>query len=297
MELHRKGIILAGGYGTRLAPLTSAISKQLMPIYDKPMIYYPLSTLMLSGLRDILLITNPNDKNIFYSLLGDGSKWGINISYTIQYKPEGLAQAFLIGEKFLSNSKCCLILGDNLFYGSQLTQKLNKVASNKLGSTIFAYSVKDPERYGLVSFDKNGKAINLDEKPNNPKTKYAVPGLYFYDETVVERAKKIKKSDRGEYEITTLNQMYLNDGLLQVEILGRGVAWLDTGTFDSLNDASTFIRTLENRQGLKVGCPEEIAWRNGWIDDNQLEKLAQPLLKSTYGDYLLDILSKSLMTH
>lgn len=293
MESHRKGIILAGGSGTRLAPLTSALSKQLMPIYDKPMIYYPLSTLMLSGIRDILLITNPIDKNIFYNLLGDGTKWGINISYAVQYKPEGLAQAFLIGEEFLSNSRSCLILGDNLFYGSELIQKLRRVTSNDLGGTIFAYSVKDPERYGVVSFDKNGKAINLDEKPKNPETNCAVTGLYFYDETAVERAKQIKKSERGEYEITSLNQMYLNDGLLQVERLGRGVAWLDTGTFDSLNDASTFIRTLENRQGLKVGCPEEIAWRNGWIDDNQLEELAQLLLKSTYGNYLLDILSKS----
>lgn len=285
----KKGIILAGGSGTRLYPLTKVISKQLMPIYDKPMIYYPLSTLMLAGIKDILVITTPRDNESFKTLLGDGSQWGIKISYKVQPSPDGLAQAFIIGEEFINSEGCVLILGDNIFYGHDLS-KLVKIATQKEnGATIFAYYVKDPERYGIVEFDKNRKAISLEEKPEKPKSNFAVTGLYFYDKNVVEYAKSIKPSARGELEITDLNKMYLEKGNLKVETLGRGYAWLDTGTHESLLQAASFVETVQDRQGLKIACPEEIAYNLGYINKEQLKELAKPLAKNEYGQYLLAI--------
>jgi glucose-1-phosphate thymidylyltransferase len=289
---HRKGIILAGGIGTRLAPLSAAVSKQLMPVYDKPMIYYPLSTLMLAGIREVLIITTPNDQPAFQRLLGDGSSWGMVIQYAVQPSPDGLAQAFLIGSEFLATSPAALVLGDNLFHGDDLVHQLQTTNPTKQGATVFAYPVSDPERYGVVEFDREGRVISIEEKPKQPRSRYAITGLYFYDETVVERAKQVQPSHRGELEITDLNQLYLNEGLLRVELMGRGMAWLDTGTPDSLHEAASYIRTLEHRQGLKVGSPEEVAWRMNWIDDAQLERLAQPLKKSGYGSYLLKLLSE-----
>jgi glucose-1-phosphate thymidylyltransferase len=289
---HRKGIILAGGSGTRLAPLSAAVSKQLMPVYDKPMIYYPLSTLMLAGIREVLIITTPNDQPAFQRLLGDGSAWGMVIQYAVQPSPDGLAQAFLIGSEFLATSPAALVLGDNLFHGDELVHQLQTTNPNSQGATVFAYPVSDPERYGVVEFDVEGRVISIEEKPKQPRSRYAITGLYFYDETVVERAKQVRPSHRGELEITDLNQLYLNEGLLRVELMGRGMAWLDTGTPDSLHEAASYIRTLEHRQGLKVGAPEEVAWRMNWIDDAQLERLAQPLKKSGYGSYLLKLLSE-----
>lgn len=287
-----KGIILAGGSGTRLYPITKAISKQLMPIYDKPMIYYPLSVLMLSGIRDVLIITTPEDQASFIRLLGDGSDVGCNFQYAVQEIPNGLAQAFVIGADFIDGQPSSLILGDNIFYGSGLSKLLQQSASLTLGAGIFAYMVNDPERYGVVDFDKDKMAISIEEKPIHPKTNYAVPGLYFYDSQVTEIAKNIQPSERGEYEITTINQHYLKAGQLSVSIMDRGTAWLDTGTFDSLHDASEFVRVIEKRQGNKIGCIEEVAWRMGYIDAHQLEKLATPLVKSGYGNYLIQILSR-----
>ena len=289
----RKGIILAGGNGSRLYPITKATSKQLIPVYDKPMIYYPLSTLMLAGIRDILIISTPNDRDTFEKLLGDGSQFGINIKYKIQKKPEGIAQAFLIAEEFIKNSSVTLILGDNLFHGDFLVNQLQKNYLLNEGASIFAYSVSDPQRYGVVEFDSKGIAYNIEEKPINPKSKFAITGLYFYDNSVVEKAKKIKPSDRGELEITDLNKMYMKEGKLNVEKMNRGMTWLDTGTTDSLHDASSYIRTLERRQGLKIGCPEEVAWRMNFIDDDQLYSLSIDLKKSGYGEYLQNILNES----
>ena len=287
-----KGIILAGGSGTRLYPITRGVSKQLLPVYDKPMIYYPLSVLMLAGIRDILVITTPEDNASFKRLLGDGGDFGISISYAVQPSPDGLAQAFIIGEEFIGNDNVCLVLGDNIFYGQSFTQTLKQAAAKTHGATVFGYQVKDPERFGVVEFDENFNALSIEEKPQQPKSDWAVTGLYFYDQRVVEFAKQIKPSSRGELEISDLNQMYLEDGSLSVQLLGRGFAWLDTGTHESLHEAASFVQTVQNIQDLQIACLEEIAWRNGWLSDEKLEELARPMAKNQYGQYLLRLLKK-----
>ena len=287
-----KGISLAGGSGTRLYPITRGVSKQLLPVYDKPMIYYPLSVLMLAGIRDILVITTPEDNASFKRLLGDGSDFGISISYAVQPSPDGLAQAFIIGEEFIGNDNVCLVLGDNIFYGQSFTQTLKQAAAKTHAATVFGYQVKDPERFGVVEFDENFNALSIEEKPQQPKSDWAVTGLYFYDQRVVEFAKQIKPSARGELEISDLNQMYLEDGSLSVQLLGRGFAWLDTGTHESLHEAASFVQTVQNIQDLQIACLEEIAWRNGWLSDEKLEELARPMAKNQYGQYLLRLLKK-----
>ena len=287
-----KGIILAGGSGTRLYPITRGVSKQLLPVYDKPMIYYPLSVLMLAGIRDILVITTPEDNASFKRLLGDGSDFDISISYAVQPSPDGLAQAFIIGEEFIGNDNVCLVLGDNIFYGQSFTQTLKQAAAKTHGATVFGYQVKDPERFGVVEFDENFNALSIEEKPQQPKSDWAVTGLYFYDQRVVEFAKQIKPSARSELEISDLNQMYLEDGSLSVQLLGRGFAWLDTGTHESLHEAASFVQTVQNIQDLQIACLEEIAWRNGWLSDEKLEELARPMAKNQYGQYLLRLLKK-----
>lgn len=291
---YRKGIILAAGSGTRLYPATLAISKQLLSVYDKPMIYYPLSTLMLANIRDILLITTPQDAMLFQQLLGDGSQWGINLQYAVQPQPDGLAQAFLIGEKFIGNNSSTLILGDNIFYGHGFSNLLDSANERTIGATVFAYHVNDPERFGVITFDTQGKATDIQEKPKSPRSNYAVTGLYFYDNQVMDVVKHIQPSDRGELEITTVNEIYLTQGNLSVEIMGRGYAWIDTGTHDSLLEAGQFIATLENRQGLKIACLEEIAYRKQWIDATQLEKIAQSFAKNAYGQYLFNLIKEKI---